>query len=102
MAEVSSDESDEFDSANSGPAMRLRFTVPSFATQPGQQLVIVGSCAQLGAWNAAQGLSLKWHEGHQWDGFLELQQQEVQVLETLEFKVRAVRASAHPYRCGAR
>ncbi len=99
LSEVSSEESGEFDTANSDPALRLLFTVPSFATQPGQQLVVVGSCAQLGAWNAAQGLSLKWHEGHQWNGVLELQQEELQLLETLEFKVNTntyFHAGAHP------
>ncbi|GFR46510.1 hypothetical protein Agub_g8093, partial [Astrephomene gubernaculifera] len=68
---------------------RLCFTVPSFATQPGQQLVVVGGCERLGRWRPADGLLLTWHEGHRWRGEVELQREEGERLgkEGLEFKV---------------
>ena len=65
----------------------FQFVCPTFSTHPGQQLVVVGSCAALGAWEAAKGLPLTWHEGHRWAGSLEADEAEV---ADAEFKVRAV------------
>lgn len=38
----------------------------------GQQLVVVGSCAALGAWNVDNAVRLTWQEGHIWETGVEL------------------------------
>lgn len=38
----------------------------------GQQLVVVGSHEELGGWDLAQGLPMKWGEGHIWQAVLPL------------------------------
>ncbi|EFJ50769.1 hypothetical protein VOLCADRAFT_88626 [Volvox carteri f. nagariensis] len=67
--------------------VRLHFLVPSFASQPGQQLVVVGSCERLGRWQPGKGLALQWGEGHRWSGEVVL---EVQQAHGTEFKVLMV------------
>lgn len=65
---------------------KLRFLVPSFATQPGQHLAVVGHCPELGFWDLSKALVLAWGEGHRWSGEVEVDYKGAQ---NTEFKVRA-------------
>ncbi|KAF6248314.1 hypothetical protein COO60DRAFT_1100049 [Scenedesmus sp. NREL 46B-D3] len=51
----------------------LRFSVVR-AVEFGQKLRLVGSPDCLGAWDAARGPDMKWHEGHKWARTLTWQQ----------------------------
>lgn len=53
----------------SGTPVRFNIRV---RTEFGQQLVVVGGCATLGAWNIDNGLRLNWQEGHIWETGVEL------------------------------
>ncbi|GLC54697.1 hypothetical protein PLESTB_000896500 [Pleodorina starrii] len=70
---------------SSPPRPRLRFLVPSFTTQPGQYLVVVGGCVSLGRWQPGRGLALRWSEGHRWSG--ELEGEAAEEARGAEFKV---------------
>jgi hypothetical protein len=49
----------------------VRFNI-RVRTEFGQALVVVGSCAALGAWNVDNALRLNWQEGHIWETGVEL------------------------------
>ncbi|KAG2432453.1 hypothetical protein HXX76_008798 [Chlamydomonas incerta] len=57
-----------------GPALtvRTRVVVPYHPTSHGQQLVLVGSCEELGNWDAKKGVKFTWCEGHSHEAELEL------------------------------
>jgi hypothetical protein len=38
----------------------------------GQHLLVVGSCASLGAWNVDNAVRLTWQEGNVWESSVEL------------------------------
>eukprot|EP00798_Chlamydomonas_sp_ICE-L_P000921 gene921-5226_t len=46
--------------------LKVRFIVPEFVTEPGQDLRVVGSLPELGSWVADNAPPMTWHEGHQW------------------------------------
>jgi hypothetical protein len=49
----------------------LRFSIEK-AVEYGQKMRLVGSPDCLGAWDAANGPDMKWHEGHKWTAYVEL------------------------------
>jgi hypothetical protein len=49
----------------------LRFSIEK-AVEYGQKMRLVGSPDCLGAWDAAAGPDMKWHEGHKWTAYVEL------------------------------
>lgn len=53
----------------SGTSVRFNIRV---RTEFGQALIVVGSCATLGAWNVDNALRLNWQEGHIWEMGVEL------------------------------
>ncbi|KAG2454014.1 hypothetical protein HYH02_001056 [Chlamydomonas schloesseri] len=57
-----------------GPALtvRTRVVVPYHPTSHGQQLVLVGSCEELGNWDPKKGVKFTWCEGHSHEAELEL------------------------------
>lgn len=67
-AERESDTDDtESDTPFHAPAASMvRVEVPQFGVQFGEHLRLVGSCAELGSWNAQTGAAMSWREGHDW------------------------------------
>lgn len=62
------------------------FSVP-YETKLGQELRVVGSCKELGAWQLNHAMDLRWTPGHVWHG-------EVDLPDTpFEFKARGPRAA---------
>jgi hypothetical protein len=43
-------------------------------TQPGQDVLLVGCCPQLGSWDVGSALPMTWTEGHVWRASLELEE----------------------------
>ena len=53
---------------NASEAIRVDFTVNGFSTQPGQDLYVVGSVAELGNWDPAKAVKLNYVSSSQWSG----------------------------------
>jgi isoamylase len=53
---------------NSPEAIRVDFTVNGFVTTVGQDLYVVGSSAELGAWDVTKAVKLNWVDSDTWSG----------------------------------
>ncbi len=53
---------------NSSEAIRVDFTVNGFTTSPGQDLYVVGSAPELGAWDTSKAVKLNYVSSSQWSG----------------------------------
>lgn len=62
----------------------VRFIVPYYQPQTGQQLMLVGSHPAMGAWSPKGGVMLKELPGHTWEG-----QVDMPITATSEAKVGA-------------
>lgn len=58
--------------AGSDGLLPVAICVPYCPLQFGEQLCLVGSCAELGAWDAASAPLLQWQEGDNWVATLSL------------------------------
>lgn len=52
--------------SNGSPPVRVSLSVPDCRLAFGEHLRVVGSCAELGGWNAAAAPMLNWSEGDTW------------------------------------
>ena len=59
-------------SSGGGPAALVSLTVPECRLAFGEHLRVVGSCPELGGWDAQQAPSLAWQEGDNWAAALAL------------------------------
>ncbi|KAL4447831.1 hypothetical protein ABPG75_005050 [Micractinium tetrahymenae] len=55
-----------------GPPVQVAVCVPDCVLQFGEHLKLVGSCPELGMWEAATAASLEWQEGDNWVASLSL------------------------------
>lgn len=51
---------------------QVTFTVTGYVTQPGQDIYVAGSVAELGSWNTANAVKLTWVNSNTWSGPISL------------------------------
>lgn len=60
------------DGAATGKAIKVSIVCPEYITRFGENLCVVGSCPELGAWDVAKAPLMTWNTGHRWTLDLEL------------------------------